>query len=173
MVLVSHELRQGRISFAVWMVAVASLLAVCILIFPQMQAGMDGMGEMFASMGSFTEAFGMDRVNFGTFTGFYAVECGNILGLGGALYAALGAVCALAKEEQGHTAEFLLVHPISRPRVVAEKLAAVMLKVLNFNICIYVVAVVSIMLCGEKVPWKEVTLLHVAYLLLQVEIAGV
>ena len=89
MVLIRHELRQGRASFVIWTTVVAMLLAVCIFIFPQMQDGMEGMSEMFASMGGFTEAFGMDRINFGTFIGFYAVECGNILGLGGALYAAL------------------------------------------------------------------------------------
>lgn len=173
MVLIRHELRQGRASFVIWTTAVAMLLAVCIFIFPQMQDGMEGMSEMFASMGGFTEAFGMDRINFGTFIGFYAVECGNILGLGGALYAALFSVGALAKEEQGHTAEFLLAHPLSRGRVAAEKLAAVMIGVLTFNICVYVVAIVSTILCGEKVPFKEITLLHFAYLLMQLEIAGI
>ncbi len=165
MVLIRHELRQGRASFVIWTTAVAMLLAVCIFIFPQMQDGMEGMSEMFASMGGFTEAFGMDRINFGTFIGFYAVECGNILGLGGALYAALFSVGALAKEEQGHTAEFLLAHPLSRGRV--------MIGVLTFNICVYVVAIVSTILCGEKVPFKEITLLHFAYLLMQLEIAGI
>ncbi len=173
MVLIRHELRQGRASFVIWTTVVAMLLAVCIFIFPQMQDGMEGMSEMFASMGGFTEAFGMDRINFGTFIGFYAVECGNILGLGGALYAALFSVGALAKEEQGHTAEFLLAHPLSRGRVAAEKLAAVMIGVLTFNICVYVVAIVSTILCGEKVPFKEITLLHFAYLLMQLEIAGI
>ena len=60
---------------------------------------------MFASMGSFTEAFGMDKISFGTLTGFYAVECGNILGLGGAFFSALCGVSILAKEEKDHTAE--------------------------------------------------------------------
>ena len=34
----------------------------------------------------------MDRLNFGTLDGYYAIECGNILGLGGAFFAALSAV---------------------------------------------------------------------------------
>ncbi len=55
----------------------------------------------------------------------------------------------------------------------AEKLAAVMIGVLTFNICVYVVAIVSTILCGEKVPFKEITLLHFAYLLMQLEIAGI
>lgn len=173
MVLIKHELRGQRVSFAVWTAAVAFLLAVCIFIFPQMQGGMDGMSEMFASMGGFTEAFGMDRVDFGTFIGFYAVECGNILGLGGALFAALCAVGVLAKEEREHTAEFLLAHPVSRGCVVAQKLAALLLEVFLFNVCVYLTAVACTALAGEEVLWGEITLLHAAYLLLQLELAGI
>lgn len=84
MIMIRHELKQNRISLAAWTAAVGFLLVICILIFPEMKEEMDGVSDMFASMGSFTEAFGMDKISFGTLTGFYAVECGNILGLGGA-----------------------------------------------------------------------------------------
>ena len=126
MTIFKHELKQGKNVMIVWTLAISFLISVCILIFPDMKGQMDNMSDMFASMGSFTEAFGMDQINFGTFIGFYAVECGNILGLCGAFYAALCGVSALAKEEKEHTAEFLLVHPVSRVRVVAEKYVAVM-----------------------------------------------
>lgn len=53
-------------------------------------------------------AFGMDKINFGEFIGFFGVECGNVLGMGGALYAALLGISALAKEEREHTVYFLL-----------------------------------------------------------------
>ena len=116
MTLVKHELRQGKTSFIVWTVSVGFLLAICIFLFPEMKGQMDSVSDMFASMGSFTEAFGMDRLNFGTLIGFYAVECGNILGLGGAFYASLCAVGILSKEEKDKTAEFLLTHPVSRKK---------------------------------------------------------
>lgn len=173
MTIIRHELRQNRISLAVWTAAVGFLMAVCILIFPEMKEEMDGVSDMFASMGSFTAAFGMDQVSFGTLTGFYAIECGNILGLGGAFFAALCGVAALAKEEKEHTAEFLLTHPVSRVRIVSEKLAAVLLQVIVLNAVVYAVSIGSIVLIGEEMPWREVSLLHLAYLLLQVEIAGI
>ena len=56
--------------------------------------------------------------------GFYAVECGNILGLGGAFYAALCAATVLSKEEKDKTAEFLLTHPVSRVKIITEKLSS-------------------------------------------------
>lgn len=173
MTMIRHELRRNRISLAVWTLAVGFLMIICILIFPEMKEEMDGVGDMFASMGSFSEAFGMDQVSFGTLTGFYAVECGNILGLGGAFFAALCGVSALAKEEKEHTAEFLLTHPVSRLRIVTDKLIAVSLQILVMNAVVYAASIGSIAAVGEEIPWKEVSLLHLAYLLLQMEIAAI
>lgn len=173
MTIIHHELRQGRTSFLIWTAAVSFLLAVCILLFPEMKGEMDGMNDLFSSMGSFTEAFGMDKISFGTLTGFYAVECGNILGLGGAFFASLCAVSVLAKEEKEHTAEFLLTHPVRRIHIVTQKLAAVLLQIILFNIIVSAIAAVSIAFIGEDIPWKELALLHLAYFLLQTELAGI
>ena len=137
-----------------------------------MKGEMDGVSEMFASMGSFTAAFGMDRLNFGTLVGYYAIECGNILGLGGAFYAALCAVGILSKEEKDRTAEFLLTHPVSRVRIITEKLLAVLLQIAAMNLILYALSLGSMAAVGEEIPWQELNLLHLAYFLLQVELAG-
>lgn len=173
MILVKHELRQGRVSFLIWTAAISFLLAVCIFLFPEMKGQMESVGDVFASMGSFSDAFGMDRLNFGMLTGFYAVECGNVLGLGGAFYACLCAAGILSKEEKDGTAEFLLTHPISRRRVVTEKLLAVLVQVTAMNLLIYGISVCAIAAVGEAIPWREINLLHLAYYLLQLELAGI
>ncbi|MGM9662034.1 MAG: ABC transporter permease subunit [Oscillospiraceae bacterium] len=173
MTLVKHELRQGGKALAVWTAAIGFLMAVCIFLFPEMKDEMDGVTEIFASMGAFSAAFGMDRLSFGTLIGFYAVECGNILGLGGAFFASLIAVSALAKEERDRTAEFLLTHPVSRGRIVSGKLAAVLLQIVLLNAVVFGLALISVAAVGEEIPWKELCLLHLAYFLLQLELAGV
>lgn len=173
MTLVKHELRQGKTAFLIWTVAIGFLLAVCIFLFPEIKGEMEGTNDIFASMGSFTEAFGMNRLNFGTLTGFYAVECGNVLGLGGALYAALCAIGVLSKEERDKTAEFLMIHPISRKRVVTEKLVSVFIQLTAMNVIIYGLALGSITVIGEELPFKEISLMHLAYYLLQLELAGI
>lgn len=173
MTLIRHELRQGKIPFLIWTAAIGFLLAVCVFLFPEMKGQMDNVSDMFASMGSFTEAFGMDRLNFGTLIGFYAVECGNVLGLGGAFYASLCAVNILSKEEKNRTAEFLLTHPIRRRRLITEKLIAVWILITAMNLIVYTLSVCSIAAIGETIPWKELTLLHAAYYLLQIELAGI
>lgn len=171
MTLIKHELRQSRTSFLVWTASLGFLLATCIFLFPEMKGQMESVNDMFSSMGSFTEAFGMDRLNFGTLTGFYAVECGNVLGLGGAFFASLCAVGILSKEEKDKTAEFLLTHPVSRKMIVTEKLIAVLVQITVMNIIIYALAIVSIAAVGEAIPWKEISLMHIAYYLLQLELA--
>ncbi len=173
MTIVRHDLRQGRTAFALWTAAIAFLLAICLLMFPQMKGQMEAVSKVFSLMGSFTAAFGMDRLNIGTLIGFYAVECGNVLGLGGAFFASLTGVSALAKEERDHTAELLLTHPLSRARIVSEKLAAVLIQVTAMDVIILGAALVSVKLIGETIPWKEMLLIHTANYLLQVELSCV
>lgn len=173
MTLTKHELKQGRTALVIWTASIAFLMVICILMFPEMKGEMDGVSDMFASMGSFTEAFGMDRINFGTLLGFYAVECGNILGLGGAFFASLIAITVLAKEEKERTAEFLLTHPVSRVRIVTEKLTAVLIQIVLMNAVIWALSAASIAIIGEDIPWKELNLMHLSYFLLQIELAGI
>jgi len=168
-----HELRRGRTALVVWTAAIALLIAVCVLIYPDMAEEMDTVSQMFANMGAFSAAFGMDQLSFGTLTGFFAIECGNILGLGGALFAGLLGIAALAREEQEGTAGFLLTHPVSRARVAGEKLAAALAQVVLLNAVTAAVAALSILAIGEDVDGKAVALMLLAYFLLQVELCAV
>ena len=173
MTLVKHELWRERWTLAIWTVSIAALMVICIFLYPEMKDEMDSVTELFASMGAFTAAFGMDRLNFGTFIGFYAVECGNILGLGGAFFACLIAIGVLVKEEKDRTAEFLLTHPISRTRVVTEKLISILLQITVLNVVVLGLAVSSVLAIGEEIPLRELGLLHLAYYLLQIELTGI
>lgn len=168
-----REMKFGRNSLIIWASSIGFMMFICVLMFPEMKSQMGSVSEMFANMGNFTAAFGMDRLNFGTLMGFYGIECGNIVGIGGSMFAALVGIGALAKEEKDHTAEFLLTHPVSRSRVVFEKLIAVMFQVIIINVAIALISIISFLLIGEELPIKEFTLLHTAYLLLQLEISAV
>ena len=173
MTLVKHELRQGRVSFCVWTAAIGFLLAICVFLFPEMKAQMAVFNKLFASMGAFTAAFGLDKLNFGTLLGYYAIECGNVLGLGGACFASLCAVGMLAKEERDRTAEFLLTHPVSRARIIAQKLLAVLIQITAMNLAVYVLSLASIAAIGEEIPWSSLSLIHLGYYLMQMELAAI
>ena len=171
--LLKHELKQNRISLLVWTGAISFLLAVCIFLYPEMKGEMESISDVFADMGSFTAAFGMDQVNFGSLLGYYSIECGNTFGLGGAFFAALCGASILAKEEKDCTAEFLLTHPISRVKVITQKLLAVFSQILILNIVVCVAVIISMTAIGETIPWKEVWLLHIANFVLQIELASI
>ncbi|MDE6846524.1 MAG: ABC transporter permease [Lachnospiraceae bacterium] len=173
MTLTRHELKQSWKSLMIWTISIGFFVAICVFMYPEMENEMEGVNDMFSSMGAFTAAFGMDRLNFGTLIGFYAVECGNILGIGGAFFAALIGISVLAKEEKERTAEFLLTHPVSRIRIITEKLTAVMLQIVIMNIVIFILSLISVAIIGEDIPWKELSLLHLSYLLIQIELAGI
>ena len=173
MTIVRHELRLGRKAFIIWSGAVGFLLVVCIFLFPEMKGEMDSISTTFSDMGSFTAAFGMDKLNFGTLVGYYAIECGNVLGLGGAFFASLCAAAILCREAKERTAELLLTHPVSRVRIITEKLIAVMLQVVAMNLIVFVLSIISMAAVGESIPWKEVTLLHLAFLIMQIELSGI
>lgn len=157
----------------IWTLSIGFMVLICMMIYPEMKKEMNSVNDMFSSMGSFTAAFGMDKISFGDVMGFYGIECGNILGLGGAFFAGLLGISALANEEKNHTAEFLLTHPVSRFRIVFEKLAAIITELLIMNAVIILISVISFQAIGEELPIKEFVLLHLAYFLLQFQISAV
>ena len=173
MTVFKHELRQGRSALIIWTAAISFMLGVCIVIYPEMSTQMGDISAMFADMGSFSQAFGMDRINFGEFLGFFGVECGNVLGLGGAFFAALLGISALAKEEKEHTAEFLLTHPVSRTRVITEKLCAVIAQIVIMNLAVIAVTALSVLIIGEEADIKIFALLFLSFFLMQLEVAAV
>ena len=173
MTIVKHELRQGRTSFWIWTGVIGMMLSVCVFLYTEVRGEMDAVTDLFSSFGSFTAAFGMDRLNFGTLEGFYAIECGSMLGLGGAFYAAILAVSMLSKEEANKTADFLLSHPVSRRKILLEKLLAIFIQLTLMNGIVLAMSLFSILAIGEKIPWSELLLLHLAYYLLQIEISGI
>ena len=173
MTLIRHELKQAWKSLLIWTAAIGAFIVICLFMYPEMKGQMDSISSMFASMGAFSAAFGLDHLDFGTLRGFYGIECGNILGIGGALFAALAGIAALSKEEKNGTAEFLLTHPMRRSEVVTAKLVSMLVQIIVLNGIVWLLAIGSIAAIGEPIPWKEFTLLHLAFFLLQVEIGCV
>lgn len=173
MVLFLHELKRDRIKLIIWALAISLMLLISIVIYPQMTSQMGEMGEMFSEMGEFSAAFNMDQVNFGEFRGYFAVECGNVLGLGGAFFAALLGIASLAKEEHDHTAEFLLTHPVSRTYIVLQKLAAILAEILILNLAVALASVIATLAIGQSVDAKLFFEIFLGFALMQIEIACV
>jgi ABC-2 type transport system permease protein len=147
------------------------MLGVCVIIFPEMSSQMGDISDMLANMGAFSDAFGVDQLNFGNFIDYFAIECGNTLGLGGSIFAAILGISALSKEEGDRTAEFLLSHPISRSKVVTCKLLSILAQLLIFNTVITAVTLIFTCIIGESSVIGKILLLFLSNLLMQLEIA--
>lgn len=168
-----HEMKQSIRMLSIWSIVVAGMVLLCMIIFPEMESQADSMEEMFATMGGFTDAFGMDKVSIADPLGYYGIEGGAILGLGGALFAALVGTRMLSKEETEHTAEFLLTHPLGRPSVVSGKLLAVVAQILVFNLICLLGGIASFALIDEPIKGDAFWLFHLAQFVMHLEIAGI
>ena len=173
MTIFKQEIKSQRLSIIIWSLSIGLLVAICVLMYPDMESQMNDVNDMFSSMGNFTAAFGMDQLNFGTLVGFYAVEGGNMLGIGGAFFAAIIGISSLMKEERERTAEFLMTHPVSRTKIITEKLISTFAIIIIMNVIVFICTIISIQMIDEEIFWKELILFHIAYLLMQFEIAGI
>ena len=173
MTLFLHEIKRNKLSLIIWSAALAWMLGICVIIYPEMQTQMGDLGAMFSDMGAFSDAFGMDMLNFGEFMGYFGVEIGNTLGLGGALLAGIVGITALSKEERDGTAELLLTMPVSRTRIVAEKLLFSAFHIVVVNLACVIVSVVGILAIDVEADAGKIALIFLANLIMQLEIMAI
>lgn len=173
MTIFKHELKSDRTSLIIWSAVIAFLLAVCVFIYPEMAEQMGELEEMFNNMGAFSDAFGMEALTEGGFLGFFSLECAEMLGIGGALFAAILGIGMLSKEERIGTAELLLTHPVTRTRVVSEKLLALAAEIIIFNLVQIAVTALSILAIGEEVEVGKLSLIFLSFLILHLEVAAI
>jgi ABC-2 type transport system permease protein len=117
--------------------------------------------------------FGMNTLSLATYTGFYGVEVHLINTLVGSVYAALLAAGILAKEENDHTAEFLLSKPVTRASVAGQKLAAVFTNLLILNAVIAAVSFACTGFADEQVDTAILSWYLLATFLLHITFASV
>lgn len=168
-----HEMKSNLKNLFIWCLSVSIMGFICILLFTSVKDSMVGMADSFASMGAFSDAFGMDKLSIATLAGFYATEVGTIHGLGGAMFAAIISVGMLSKEEDGHTSEFLFSQPISRGKVITAKLFSVVTNIILFNVIAIVIYILAIVILGEDMPMKEFIIFHIMQTIMQLEIGAV
>lgn len=173
MTLFLHEIKRNKLSLIIWSAALAWMLGICVIIYPEMQTQMGDLGAMFSDMGAFSDAFGMDMLNFGEFMGYFGVEIGNTLGLGGALLAGIVGITALSKEERDGTAELLLTMPVSRTRIVAEKLLFSAFHIVVVNLACVIVSVVGILAINVEADAGKIALIFLSNLIMQLEIMAI
>ena len=165
MILLKHELRSNFRSLLIWAGCVGTACLGCLLLFEGIKDSIEPMAELYGEMGAFSVALGMDQLNVASMEGYFATEIALIFAVGGAMFA--------AKEEQGHTAEFLYTLPFDRVSVVLWKYGAMALLILLFQlVCIGAIAL-GLAGAGESLDGKTLALYYGSQLLMQLEVGSV
>lgn len=172
MILLIHEWKRNRKTLLIWALSVGLLCGGCLLLFRSLEESMAGMAEAYAEMGAFSTALGMDKISVSTMEGFYAAEIGLMFALGGAMFAALTGASIVAKEEEGHTAEFLHALPLGRGYIIGWKYGAMILLILAFHVICLVCIGIGFLCAGQYPPAEEFVLYHGAQLLMQLEVGS-
>lgn len=170
MVFYNHELKVNRKLLFIWSVIVAGMILVMMLIFPSMKEEMSSMMEGYSNMGAFSDAFGLDKLQMGTAMGFFGIEAGSMLAIGGGMFAAIIGTSLLSKEEGGHTTEFIYICPKSREYFVTSKLLAMATIIALFDLVCFGASVAGFAFIGESIVWKKFLVYFVAQLLMHLQI---
>lgn len=173
MTFVIHELKMNLKTLLIWTLAVAGMIFCFLLVFPVMEDSVNEISEAYSQMGDFSVAFGMDKINMGTPMGFFGVEIGAVLALGGSMFAAITGIGMLAKEEGGHTTEFLFVTPNKRNYFITAKLVAGIIIIAIFTVTCMLFGIGGFFAIGEKPVWNQYFLYFFAQFLMYLEIAGI
>lgn len=173
MTFIKHELKMNLKSLLIWMLAVGGMIFCFMLVFPVMEDSVGEISEAYSQMGDFSVAFGMDRINMGTAMGFFGIEIGAVLSLGGSMFAAITGIGMLAKEEGGHTTEFLFVTPNKRTYFITSKLVAGIVLVVIFNVVCMLFGIAGFKCIGEDLVWKQYMLFLLAQLFMNLQIFGI
>lgn len=172
MTFIKHELKTNLKSLLIWTLAVGGMIFCFLLVFPVMEDSVNEISEAYSQMGDFSVAFGMDKINMGTAMGFFGIEIGAVLSLGGSMFASIVGIGMLAKEEGGHTTEFLFVTPNRRTYFITSKLIAGIILVAIFNVVCMALGIAGFKCIGEDLVWKQYLLYFLAQVLMYLQIMG-
>lgn len=162
-------------SLIIWSIVLGSLILLMLSVYPQFTKDQDALNELLkAYPESMKNAFGMDKLNFGTVLGFYGVEIYIMTTLIGSIYSAIMAANIVAKESSDKTIEFLLSKPVLRREIIAQKLLAVIVNVLLLNAVIILTSIIGFQFAkNAEVSVKTFALISIATAMLHMTFAAI
>ena len=139
-----HELKVHRKSTIIWTLSLVAVVLLFINLFPAFSVDADLMGKILQNFPEeFKKAFGISDFDFTTLLGFYGYIFSFIL-LSGAIQAMNLGISILSAEVRQRTADFLLVKPITRNKIVTSKLLAAITSIAITNIFYLIAAFISV-----------------------------
>ena len=154
-----HEFRIRLRSVLIWSLSIAALVIFFFSIFPAFADQAATLNQLLAKFPpALLEAFGMTRIDMSSVMGFYAfvfvfiqlclaIQAGNF-GFG-----------LVSVEEAELTADFLLTKPVSRVRVLTNKLLAALSALLLTDVVVWIASFVAILIFHGSREYDTSTLI--------------
>ncbi len=164
-----QEFKMNFKSVITWSLSTALFIFVYMSLFPSFASDAELLNEM---MSQFPEelliAFGMTGIDLSTVLGFFSfvfLFCQIILAIQAANYG----FSILSIEERDLTADFLMVKPVSRARILTSKFLAALtgLTITNFVVWISTIIAVNIFSDGRPYDTQPILLLLLSIVLFQ------
>lgn len=174
MLIYKREFRKNLKSLIIWGIVLGGIILMTLSIYPQFTQDQEAMKDLLnAYPNSFKEAFGMNRLDYSSLLGFYGVQIHFMTTLLGSIFAVMLSSNIISKEENEKTIEFLLSKPITRNRIITEKLLAMLTNVLLFNIITVIVCLIGFQFADEEVSIKTFSILISATFIMHVTFATI
>lgn len=163
-----RELKARRKSIIFWSIGMFFMVWAGMNKF----AGFEKSGQAAAVFKAFPKgvaaAFGVTNVNLNTAVGWFAMLFLYLIVLA-TIHASLLGAGVLAEEEQDKTAEFLYVKPISRAKVITEKLLAALTLIIVLNVVTLLSSIFIVRAYNKGAPAdKEILLMMAGMFIVQV-----
>ncbi|MCS1351057.1 ABC transporter permease [Mechercharimyces sp. CAU 1602] len=163
-----HELKSKWKALFFWCLGASALVVSGMSEYSGLQGTGESMNELIAQMPESLQAIlGTGTLDLSTATGYFGMLFSYLI-LITTIHAVLLGTSTIVKEERERTAEFLMVKPISRSRVLTHKLLAAGCNLLLLNGASTITAVISIsVFATEGESSKHVVMLMIGMLLTQ------
>ncbi|MFZ7133621.1 MAG: ABC transporter permease subunit [Eubacteriales bacterium] len=160
--IIGRELRSNLKSLIIWCVSEFLLIYVGMMKYDGLSKTGESVNELFQSLPEGMKAmFGVGELDLTTIGGFYSVFF-LYFALLGSIHAAMLGATILSKEERDKTADFLLVKPICRSKVITSKIVAGMINLLAFNMTTLFTSILFVNIFGNGENIADIIVLMMA-----------
>lgn len=162
--MLKREYKVNLKSFVIWTSIIVLMLIVVFAIYPSLMKDVTMMDQMLATMPKeLLQMFNMDITSLSTSLGWLTSEGYILITLLGGCYAAILGGTILLKEEDDGTIEFLYTKPISRNKIIIQKILVGLSYVLLFNVIISLTNLIGLRLsnCFDFTKWLGMSLLPI------------
>ena len=164
-----NTVKRGKTPLLILSFGLTAMLVLCVVLYPLMKELMSVFEDMAQQMGDLGLAMGMDSTLFSSYIGYYGAECESLVGIGGMVFAAYLGATVISKEIKRKTGEFLFSHPVSRNKVLTEKILSSLIQIVILNAIIAVISF-GASLAVESFQIEIFWLIHISLLIMQFEI---